>query len=155
MKVYMLGEDDIILSNRYFSDEDLKGLYSNRPIGQIPPNILQKKAQKRSGKDYQGNPSFNKPETWILMKKEKRIAKCTGCKSIIESGNICLHVDGALVTVLGEEYAKEWSCYFCAKRSCLRKTPPWTNIKYRMVAPYTIDERRAKFFFADLNIATS
>ena len=27
-------EDDTILSNRYFSDKDLKGLYSNRPIGQ-------------------------------------------------------------------------------------------------------------------------
>ena len=116
MKVYMLGEDDTILSNRYFSDEDLQGLYSNRPIGQIPPNILQKKAQKRSGKDYQGilrgNPSFNKPQTWTLMKKEKRCAKCTGCKSIIESWNICLHFDGALVTVWGEEYAKERSCYF-------------------------------------------
>ena len=159
MKVYMLGEDDTILSDRYFSDEDLKGLYINRPIGQIPPNILQKKAPKRSGKDYQGmlrdNPSFNNPQTWTLMKKEKRCAKCTGCKSIIESGNICLHVDGALVTVWGEEYAKVRSCYFCAKRSCLRKTPPWTNIKYPMVASYTIDEPRAKEIFADLNIATS
>ena len=33
------------------------------------------------------------------MKKDKRCAKCTGCKSITECGNICLHVDGALVTV--------------------------------------------------------
>ena len=67
MKVYRPGEDDTILSNRYVSDEDLQGLYSNRSIGQIPPNILQKKAQKRSGKDYQGilrgTPSFNKPQT--------------------------------------------------------------------------------------------
>ena len=103
MKVYRPGEDDTILSNRYVSDEDLQGLYSNRPIGQIPPKILQKKAKKRSGKDYQGilrgTPSFNKPQTWTLMKKDKRCAKCTGCKSIIESGNIYLHVDGALVTM--------------------------------------------------------
>ena len=66
MKVYMPGQDDTILSNRYFSDEDLQGLYSNRPIGQIPPNILQNQ---------------NKPQTWTLMKKDKKCAKCTGCKT--------------------------------------------------------------------------
>ena len=89
------------------------------------------------------------------MKNEKRFPKCSGFKFIIESRNICLHVVGALVTVWGEEYDNERSCYFCAKRSCLRKTPPWTNIKYPTVASYNIDEPRAKEIFADLNIATS
>ena len=56
-------------------------------------------------------------------------------------------MEGALTVPVGKMVAVPQTFYFCPSRSCLTKTPVWSNIKYKeqdvSVATEVTDARRA------------
>lgn len=119
--------DSNLLKKSYFGDDEVKSIFDNAPSSVPSEFLIPTLAQK---KDYNAILSTEKePEQiWSLVKKTKRSAKCRNCKKEINVDHYALQAKGALVVPFNEEKAVERTQYFCPKKQCISRFPPWTNL---------------------------
>ena len=66
----------------------------------------------------------------MLEHKVNRSALCKSCNAEIHVGELALQVKGGLVIPYQEEEAVERTQYFCPRKNCIVRFPPWTNIRH-------------------------
>ena len=113
-------EDEDKLNAKHIGDEDVKSLLvDNINKWYIKAN----EPVKLSGsKDYakllREYPSFSNEQLCTLQYKKSKTAKCTGWKTVIQPGALCVRVGGALSVLYGKIHVVAQGFYFCPNKQC-------------------------------------
>ena len=128
--------DTSIFQNLEFSDEVLIDIF-NKPVrDQVirppqPANRSSSIPQKRKA-ILSAHPDYNNPQSYTLIYKASRSAKCQGyhCEKIFQIGSTCVKVEGGISIPWQKDFARKEELFFCPSIICIRQPPVWTNLRF-------------------------
>ena len=128
--------DTTVFQNLEFTDEVLANIF-NKPVDDRvirPPAAANRSASSTEKRQtiLIAHAAYNDPQTYTLMYKKSRSARCQGyrCEKIFQIGSTCVKVKGGISIPYQKDFARKEDLYFCPSIACIRKPPVWTNLRF-------------------------